>query len=137
VRSARLADHARAIDAATDKRAEKALLIMTAWSESKFARFVDLDEPKCRDGIGGWCDKGRAFGVLQLHDTARDITRTEQYRLGIEAMRRAGNSCRSVGDWWEGAVSQYATGSTCVWGMAKMRVELMWEIDWKLGKAGG
>lgn len=132
----RLKEMADGLDAATDNRLKKSWLIMTAWKESRLARFVDLDWPKCREGVKGWCDGGRAAGVIQLHGTDRDMGRAEYFRTGLRTFERGANYCESRGfDRFEGGTSHYARGGRhCEWSKAKERVEMMWKIHWQLGR---
>lgn len=131
----RLWDHSLAIESVTDNKTERAWLIQTAWNETKLARFVDFDEDKCRLGIGGWCDSGRAFGVTQLHDTDRDLIRAEQYAEALKRFRRAANYCVARGhDYWTGGTAQYGSGKhgVCTWKNAEKRVVMMRKIEGRL-----
>lgn len=138
-RNVRLLTIANSIDAATDDRTERAFLLMKAWKESRLARFVDLDLPKCRDGHDGWCDSGRSFSVYQVRGISRDSSRTDAARHALAVFRRGANYCEKRGfDRWEGGVSQYARGGVhCSWIGAKERVEFMWKMAERLGRAGG
>lgn len=137
-RSLRLLANANAIDAATDRRDERALLIMKAWKESRLARFVDLDLPRCREGIGGWCDGGRSFSVFQVRGLSRDSSRVDAAKYALEAFKRGANYCRKRGHgYWMGGVAMYATGNICRWHPAKERVDFMWSVFARLGRAGG
>jgi hypothetical protein len=82
-RRKRLQEIAVAIDSAASDLDLRAWLIMTAQRESALARYVTDDGPKCRDGQGGRCDSGRAFGAWQLHRMTRQESYTEQ---AIEAV---------------------------------------------------
>lgn len=126
---------AEAIDAATDKRVERAWLLMTARRESHLARYVDFDWPLCRDADKKPCDSGRAFGLLQIHGTDRDMTRAEMFAHGLRLFRKAGNYCGARGhEYWVGGTAHYARGGLhCEWPEAESRIEEMWRIHWRLG----
>jgi hypothetical protein len=132
-RRKRLREIAVAIDSATSDLDLRAWLIMTAARESGLARYVTDDGPKCRDGQGGRCDSGRAFGAWQLHRMTRQESYAEQ---AIEAVRRfkmAANSCRARGsDYWLGGISRYATGASCDWTEAAERLASMQAIRGRL-----
>jgi hypothetical protein len=135
-RRKRLREIAVAIDSATSDLDLRAWLIMTAQRESGLARYVTDDGPKCRDGQGGRCDSGRAFGAWQLHRMTRRESYTEQ---AIEAVRRfkmAANSCRDrvtgPDAYWLGGISRYATGATCDWTEAAERLANMRSIRGRL-----
>lgn len=131
--SSRLLNLANGIDTATGDRLERALLIQQAHSETRFANFVMTDAPRCREGLGGWCDGGRAFGPWQLHFTDRTETLAEQAEAAIRQLRYGGTYCRRKGyDYLEGAISVYATGQlVCDWPEAKQRARKTWVI-WRV-----
>ena len=132
----RLKRIADGVDAATAKRVERAWLIQTAWHESRLARYVDLDQPRCRDGEKGVCDGGKAATVFQLHNTRRNLSKKEAAARASTVFRRAGNYCRSEGeDYFLGGTAHYARGGRhCTWADAEKRVALMWKISWRLGQ---
>ncbi len=122
-RKARLSDMADAIDSATKSREERALLIMKAWHESRFARYVQLDEPRCRDGVDGRCDHGESLGPWQQKGTARNISLEEQASRALKLLRDHMARCKSRGaEPVAGAIALYATGHSCSWSGAGERV---------------
>lgn len=108
-RAERLGYLAGAIDGVARDQLERAALLVIVREESGLARFVDLDWPKCREGRGGWCDSGRAFGVAQLHGMQRTETRAEQMRRALSIWRHHRQRCGSVA----GAFAGYGSGSSC------------------------
>jgi len=84
-----------------DREATARLLVVFAWRESAFAA----------DALG---DHGRACGLLQLHDVARqghscDEVRADRrlaLRLGLAWMRRMRDVCGSV----KGGLAAFASG---------------------------
>lgn len=108
-RAERLGYLAGAIDGVARDQLERAALLVIVREESGLARFVDLDWPKCREGRGGWCDSGRAFGVAQLHGMKRTETRAEQMRVALSRWRHHRQRCGSVA----GAFAGYGSGSSC------------------------
>lgn len=132
-RRQRLRDIAVAIDSATPDLDLRAWLIMTAQRESGLAAYVTEDGPKCRDGQGGRCDSGRAFGAWQLHRMTRTESYTEQAIEAVRRLKMAANSCRARGsDYWLGGISRYATGASCDWAEAKERLASMRSIRGRL-----
>lgn len=132
-REARLKRNADGIDAATDSATERAWLVVTAWKESRLARFVDLDHPKCREGHDGWCDSGKAYGPSQLHGTDRDLTKKELYAETLRRFRRAANYCAARGyEYWLGGTALYGTGNRCTLATSAERVKMMWALAWRL-----
>lgn len=131
----RLKEIAGGIDAATQNRTERAFLVMTAYEESRLAKFVHLDLPKCREGKGGWCDRGRSFSVWQLKRMTRDETVAESAAVSLRRFKRAANYCAARGhDRLEGGIAMYATGNFCRWNDARRRVEKLWNMHWMLGR---
>lgn len=113
-RAARIAEIAEAIDTATKSRLERAVLIVLVGGESKLARFVDFDLPKCREGHQGWCDSGRAYGLPQLHFMQRTETRLEQMQTAIRRWRGHRDRCRRhVPDDIAGGFAGYGSGGKC------------------------
>lgn len=128
-REQRLREKAEAIKAATPKDTERAWLLMTGTRESHWARFVDLDLPRCRDGHDGRCDGGKAWSVWQLQGTNREGGATVAAKTAIEVFRRGANYCKARGyDYWEGGTAMYAKGGSCEWPEAESRVRQMWRI---------
>lgn len=127
---------AKAIDAATSKRIERAWLAMTIYEESRMARYVDLDWPRCREGKKGTCDGGKAYGVTQVHGTDRQLSRKQLFERSLVIVRRGGNYCKKRGfPFWSGGISQYARGGRhCEWKSAAKRVARMWNYHWRLGQ---
>jgi hypothetical protein len=122
-----------ALDSSTDDRLERAIQISLAYHESRLARFVDLDWPKCREGKGGWCDSGKALGVIQAHVPSRDISRAELFGFGVTRIRTGGAHCKARGhDYVSGAFSLYGTGRICDWKGAEERAEMAWDVWGKL-----
>jgi hypothetical protein len=121
-RGKRLERIAHAIDGATDDKLERAMLVIMAARESHLARFVDLDEPPCREGHKGSCDSGRAWSIFQMHGTDRTGTRRDAANIAIEHLRRAGNYCASRGhDRVIGSYALYGSGKWCSTSSAKER----------------
>jgi hypothetical protein len=115
-RDARLTSHSEAIDSATSNRLERAVLVTLAGREGvNLARFVDLDLDTCRKGIDGWCDRGAAFSIYQLHGTDRTGDRAWAARKAIGLWRYHGKRCASMGfDYTVGAFAGYGSGGrTC------------------------
>lgn len=132
-RRRRLRAIAVAIDAATEDRDLRAWLIMTAARESGLAHFVTEDGPKCKDGQGGRCDSGRAFGAWQLHRMTRAESYAEQATEAVRRFKMAANSCQARGhDYWLGGISRYATGATCEWAEANERLASMRAVRGRL-----
>lgn len=111
-RAERMAAHASAIDGVTRDRTERAALVVLAGREGvNLARFVDLDEPQCRDGHKGWCDHSKAWSVYQLHGTDRSGGREWAARQALTRWRWHGARCAQMGhDRIVGAFAGYATG---------------------------
>jgi hypothetical protein len=108
-RAERLGYLAGAIDGVARNALERAALLVIVRGESGLARFVDLDWDKCRNGLQGWCDSGRAFGVAQLHGMLRTETRAEQMRVALSRWCHHRQRCGSVA----GAFAGYGSGSSC------------------------
>lgn len=105
---------------------DRAFLIMTARRESGLARFVDLDEDKCKSEGTEWCDWGKAYSVWQLHGMERSESREESADIAADRFRSSANYCRRQGyDYIEGGISLYATGESCLWKHAKSRAKEM------------
>lgn len=128
--AARLLLMTNGLDAATDDALERALLLQQAHSETRFARFVMFDDERCREGIDGWCDGGKALGPWQLHNVARDTPLAQQASIALRQLRFGGTYCQRRGnDYIEGAISVYATGRyVCDWPEAKDRARKTWRI---------
>jgi hypothetical protein len=111
-RAQRLTEHGTAIDSATRDRLERGALVTLASREGvNLARFVDLDEPKCREGRAGWCDHSKAWSVYQLHGTDRTGDRAWAAREALSRWRFHGTRCARMGfDRVVGAFAGYATG---------------------------
>jgi hypothetical protein len=111
-RTARMTEHGTAIDGTTADRLERGALVTLASREGvNLARFVDLDEPKCREGRAEWCDGGRAWSVYQLHGTDRTGDRAWAAREALSRWRFHGTRCARMGfDRVVGAFAGYATG---------------------------
>lgn len=133
-RTERLTSLATAIDGATTNRDERALLITKAWHESRFASYVQFDHDRCRLGEGGRCDGGKAFGVLQLHGTKRDLTLSEQMTRALRQLRFGIRRCKMWGasDPVRGAIALYATGNSCDWAGSDERVATWRKIRGRL-----
>lgn len=129
-RAERILDIADAIDAATVDPVERAFLAMTAYEESRLAKFVHLDEPKCREGRGGWCDDGKSFSPWQLKKMSRTETVSESAVVALTRYRQVLNACGNIA----GAISMYATGKTCEWSEAPKREKKLWKMHWRMGK---
>jgi hypothetical protein len=108
-RAERLSYLAGAIDGVARDALERAVLVTIVRGESGLARFVDLDWDKCRLGINGWCDSGKAFGPAQLHGMLRTETRAEQMREALKRWRYHRQRCGSVA----GAFAGYGSGNSC------------------------
>jgi hypothetical protein len=122
-RTERLTDVYEAVVSATDDPDEQAWLLMTGDRESHWAGYIYRDESRCRDGIGGRCDGGKAWSFWQLHGTDRRGGVTVAARVAIKTFRLKANYCRARGfDYWVGGTSLYATGKTCSWPEATERV---------------
>lgn len=136
-RQARVELVARAIDEAVrttpwpgSKREQAAVLAVKAVRESGgLARHIHAS--KCRLEIGE-CDRGRAVSLWQLH-VSKQLPPEQWERLkgdDLEATTRAAKAAarallsarRACGD-LRGAISLYATGSTCDWSGADARVQ--------------
>lgn len=110
-RAERLGYIAGAIDGVARNRLERAVLILLVQREGvNAARFVDLDWDTCRNGVKGWCDSGRAYGLTQLHGTLRTETRAEQF---AEALKRWRYHRQRCGGSLAGAFAGYGSGSSC------------------------
>lgn len=113
LRLKRIADAVNHVSKTTD---EAALLLTVGRYESGFARSVGKGD---RTG-----DDGKAWGYWQSWDSDARGPVEVQAEYAIEHLRKAGNYCSARGhDWVSGAVSLYATGSTCEWDGASERVE--------------
>ena len=126
-----LRDHRRnelanAVDKATKRKSERALLLSVGWFESRFAGYVLAY--KCSDGPGKEkeCDKGKASGPWQLHQ-APSYDLEADARVALDRLRAAKRYCKQ--DTWEAALSLYATGKSCTWKGAAERVALMQKIE--------
>lgn len=127
-RAARLKAIASAIDTATPSAHERALLLSVAWHESRFASYVDLDLPQCRDGVEGVCDAGRAWSIYQLHGQDRTGDRYYAADVAIRMLRyhadRCGHPGLTTAASVRAGVSGYATGGRlCRWVGAEKRVQ--------------
>lgn len=127
-RAARLKAIASAIDTATPHAHERALLLSVAWHESRFASYVDLDLPQCRDGVEGVCDAGRAWSIYQLHGQDRTGDRYYAADVAIRMLRyhadRCGHPGLTTAASVRAGVSGYATGGRlCRWVGAEKRVQ--------------
>lgn len=133
IRRARLVTIADAVDRATSDPDERAWLIMTARYESGLAAFVTEDHPRCKDGQGGRCDGGRAFGAWQIHRMARTESKAEQATTALRLFRAAARRCSRMGHgYWLGGISGYARGSSCTWEKAEERLESLRTIRGRL-----
>ena len=117
---------AKAIDNATDKKHEKALLISVAWYESNLMGTVAFCERKG--------DEGKAIGLWQswTFQKRKDCPSIyEQAEEAIRHLRLTMNACKVRGDLratMKGAVSMYATGRSCFWDGAEKRAKLWQKI---------
>ncbi len=109
-RAERLGYIAGAIDGVARDRLERAVLLVLVRGESGLARFVDLDWDTCRNGVGGRCDGGKAYGMTQLHGMLRTETRAEQF---AEALKRWRYHRARCGGSIAGAFAGYGSGSSC------------------------
>ena len=99
---------AAAIDASTDSRTLRALVISVGWHETRYA------DDYCAGRKTG--DRGKAFGCWQSWDRDRSGGLEGQARRAADHLRMAGNYCKARGyPYAQGAISLYATGSTCDW----------------------
>ncbi len=124
-RHERLAALAAAIDSAGRTASERAFLAMKAWHESRLAVYVQMDTDRCRLGVGGRCDGGKAFGPIQLHGTERDLTLEQQMAAGLKQFRFGITRCKLRGekDPILGSIALYATGNSCEWVGAAERLQ--------------
>ncbi len=111
------------------------LLLTQAYFETRLA--AHIHDGRCRVSAGE-CDGGRATSLWQLHHgpqlskerwtqlsgTSLQATTLAAYEAA-RALSRGHNHCRSV----VGAVSLYATGSTCNWAPAKKRVAFLTRLS--------
>ena len=106
---------AEAIDLAAPTPERRALLLAKGKHESRF----DVDV--CRGETTG--DSGKAFGCWQSWEKDRSGGIEGQARRADRHLWRCGNYCAARGfDRVEGAISLYATGTTCEWSGAPARV---------------
>lgn len=119
-RRARLLEIAEAVDGATSNLDERSALLTLIKHETHAARYVHLDEPRCRNGVGGRCDDGKAWGLTQLHGTDRKGTARDAMDISVRTLRFGLKRCKS----WNGAFSSFATGGKCSLDMSE-RVETM------------
>ena len=119
VASPSIPELAAAIDAATENKAGRALLISVAWHESRF----EPDVIDCRK-TG---DSGRAVGAFQSWNLVCPVSVGDQAKEAIRHLKSARAYCkgRDMQDQMERAVSLYATGKTCSWPGAKKRWRTM------------
>jgi hypothetical protein len=126
-RHKRLAELAAAIDSAGRTASERAFLVTKAWHESRLAAYVQRDDDRCRLGVGGRCDGGKAFGPIQLQGTERNLTLEEQMTRGVKLFRFGKQRCKARGekDPVRGAIALFATGNSCEWegGQADERLQ--------------
>ncbi len=125
-RGGRLFEIARAIDAATDDRVERAALLTLGRYESGWARYVL--EGRCHEGPRGRheCDSGNSTGAFQLRPNANfpevppDLA--GQAVMALRLWRGARVHCRRVvSDEFAGAFSMYGSGNSCGHSWAKAR----------------
>lgn len=118
-----------AVDGATSDRLERAELLVMMREETHLAAFVDLDAPRCRDGRTGWCDRGRAWSVWQLHGTDRTGDRAWAAREALRRLRSFAGYCARLGhDPVVGAFAIYATGARCETANGKARAAMAREM---------
>jgi hypothetical protein len=116
-REARLAALASVIEGATKNRTERAALIVIAWHETHFARYVH--EGRCSDGPRGKyeCDSGRARGLFQIHNARGfDVPADDagQAALALRLFRSHYERCRHfMPDPMIGAFAAYGSGGMC------------------------
>ncbi len=133
-RQARLSELADTIDAATQRKHERALLITIMKHESELASYVQFDADDCRRGKKGRCDGGKAWGLPQLHGTDRQGGIARQVELALKLLRYGAGYCKgaSLEDKVLGAIALYATGKQCEWKGAPERVKTWTAIMAKL-----
>jgi hypothetical protein len=121
---------ARAIAQAAENPSERALLIAVGYHESRWARYVHLDEPSCRNGPA--CDNGKSYGPWQSQRTGRGLTTLESARAALAHLLESARACGGRGeDRVRRAVSLYATGASCTWKGAEARL-VTWR--WAYGR---
>ncbi len=114
-------------------------LVTEGYFESRFARFVHNGECLKKKG---YCDNGRAISIWQLQK-GQGQTREEWLGLGHmtldsttkaakEAAKRFANSYSTCKLSLNGAFSLYATGNSCSWSRAKVRVRTMERLESKV-----
>lgn len=113
-----------------DRNELVALLVMTGWKETKYARHIH--EGKCRIKKGE-CDGGRAASPWQLQHGSWFPKKTWEKTKGtdLESTTRASTQAAKIlsrgrnycGDVM-GSISLYATGRTCSWMNAPSRFRL-------------
>lgn len=116
-RQRRLREIAAAIDAASQERLERAMLIELGHRESHFARDVCAGER-----LG---DRDRAHGCWQAWTKVEERGGVDvQAEIAIGHLRRGGNYCAARGfDRIEGSYAIYGTGSVCSAPFARERAE--------------
>jgi hypothetical protein len=130
---ARRREIADAIDYATKERLGRAFLINTAIQESHLAEHVTEDHESCKEGKGGICDSGRAFGAWQLHGMKRTESKREQAVKALSVYLSGARYCQARGvDPLVGGISHYARGWGCNWKHAKKRAKQVLAILGKL-----
>lgn len=124
-RDARLREIAEAIDAATPRPQERALLLAKGVHESWWASYIHHDLPKCRDGHGGKCDGGKSWSFWQLQNTDRTGGVHGAARIAISRLRYYATLCggETLEERVERAFAHFATGNSCEWSGAAERVQ--------------
>lgn len=137
-REERLKEIAAAIDTATPHAHERALLLSVGWWESRWAAYVQLDEPRCSGSDHPACDHGRAFGPWQAWGMSRAETVDEQAVRALSLLRyharRCGRPGLATATSVRAGVSGYATGGRlCRWRGAESRVRTWRSVVARLG----
>lgn len=105
-----------AVDAATSRKRERAILLGLGWHESRFAAYVV--EYRCQDGPkDSQCDKGKATGPWQGHYAPTNNTEADA-RIALDRFKSALRYCDGSNprNRLERAIANYATGSRkCEW----------------------
>ncbi len=132
-RGVRMRRLSAAMHSATTKSDELAFLLMKGERESRWARYVDLDEDRCRKGEDGKCDGGKAWSPWQIWGTDRKGGSEYAAKKALSIFRKGARYCKARGyDYYEGGVAMYAKGGTCSWSVARARVKRMWVIHWQI-----
>jgi hypothetical protein len=129
----RLAQIAKAIDAASESTRDRAALLTLARFESNLARYVE--QSRCSDGPRGplECDSGRATGLWQIHgEVPADLA--GQAALAIRIWRFGLTRCGGAAkDDFTGAFASYGSGGKCApSGQSAKRAEYMRGVWGKL-----